>query len=83
MRDILCIQEERVVQNDNTIRYEGLILQIPKNEFRPHYMRTSVAVHVYEDKTMGGFYGHLCLGKYDEEGNLKYGQAEPWDKLAA
>ena len=83
LRDILCIQEERVVQNDNTIRYEGLILQIPKNEFRPHYVRTSVAVHVYEDKTMGIFYGHLCLGKYDEEGNLKYEQAEPWDKLAA
>lgn len=83
LRDVLCIQEERVVQNDNTIRYEGLILQIPKNDLRHHYVRTTVSVHVYEDKTMGIFYGHLCLGKYDELGNLKNEKEELCDKIAA
>ena len=28
-RDILCVQEERVVGNDNTVRYRRLCLQIP------------------------------------------------------
>ena len=27
--DILCIQEERTVSNDNTVRYRGLSLQLP------------------------------------------------------
>lgn len=83
LRDILCIQEERVVHNDNTIKYDGLILQIPKNNLRHHYVKTTVNVHVYEDRTMGIFYGHLCLGKYDERGNLKHVKEEQWDKIAA
>lgn len=83
LQDILCIQEERIVQNDNTVRYAGLVLQIPKNDLRHHYVRTTVGVHVDEDKTLGGFYGHLCLGKYDEFGNLKEGGEMPWDKVAA
>jgi hypothetical protein len=28
---ILCIQEERVVGNDNTVRYRGLSLQLPES----------------------------------------------------
>lgn len=83
LRDILCIQEERVVQNDNTIRYNGLILQIPQNDLRHHYVRTTVTVHLYEDKTLAVFYGHLCLGQYDEHGNLKKEKEEPCDKIAA
>lgn len=55
LRDILCLQEERVVQNDNTVRYGGLILQIPKNDLRHHYVRTTVVVHVYEDRSLALF----------------------------
>lgn len=83
LRDILCIQEERVVQNDNTVRYGGLILQIPKNDLRPHYVKTTVSVHVYEDETLGIFYGHLCLGKYDKYGTLKDKGDTLWNKAAA
>jgi hypothetical protein len=83
LQDILCIQEERVVQHDNTVRYNSLILQIPKNDLRHHYVRTTVTVHVYEDKTLGIFYGHLCLGKYDEHGNLRGEQEEACHKIAA
>lgn len=70
LQDILCIQEERVVQQDNTVRYNGLILQVPKNDFRDHYVRVSVNVHTYESAGMAVFYGHMCLGKYDRCGNL-------------
>lgn len=83
LQDILCIQEERVVQNDNTIRYGGLVLQIPKNDLRHHYVRTTVNVHLYEDKTLKIFYGHLCLGQYDEQGNLRVEQEESCNKIAA
>ena len=38
LKDILCLEEERIVQNDNTVRYKGLVLQIPKNKARSHYM---------------------------------------------
>ena len=35
-RDVLCTQEERTVGNDNTVRFNSLVLQIPP---RPHYVR--------------------------------------------
>lgn len=71
LKDILCLQEERIVQQDNTIRYNGLILQIPKNEYRHHYVRTTVMVHTYQDKRMAVFYGHMCIGRYDRFGDCE------------
>jgi len=70
LKDILCIQEQRIVQKDNTVRYGGLILQIPKNDFRPHYVKASVTVHRYSDYSLAIFYGHLCIGKYNHLGKL-------------
>jgi hypothetical protein len=39
VRDILCIQEERRVGNDNTVKWRGLTLQIPPSPLRPHFVR--------------------------------------------
>jgi transposase len=36
LAEILCVQEERVVAKDNTVRYQGLSLQIPQNPHRFH-----------------------------------------------
>lgn len=83
IEEILCIQEERTVQNDNTVRYGGLILQIQKNELRHHYVKTTVTVHVYEDKSLAIFYGHLCIGRYDALGNLKQEKEEICGKKVA
>ncbi|MGH6830390.1 MAG: hypothetical protein ACREDG_04480, partial [Methylocella sp.] len=44
-RDILCSQEERVVANDNTVRYHGCVLQIPESPLRRHFVRATVRVH--------------------------------------
>ena len=71
LEDILCIEEERIVQNDNTVRYKGLILQIPKNSNRHQYIKANVKVHEYCDHSLAIFYGHLCIGRYDAEGKLK------------
>jgi transposase len=70
LRDILCTQEERTVQKDNTVRYDGFILQIPKNEYRHQYIKARVEVHKYADREMAIFYGPLCIGRYDVEGKL-------------
>lgn len=70
LKDILCIQEERIVQKDNTIRYNRLILQIPKNEYRYNYIKCVVKVHKYLDGNMAVFHGHLCIGRYKRNGEL-------------
>ncbi len=70
LEDILCLEEHRAVQHDNTVRYNGLVLQIPKNEYRHHYIKAEVRIHEYLDHQMAIFYGPLCIGKYDVNGML-------------
>jgi len=70
LKDILCLEEERTVQNDNTVRYKRLILQIPENEYRYHYRKATVMVHEYFDQSLSIFYGHLSIGRYDAAGRL-------------
>ena len=48
-RDTLCVQEDRVVGNDNTVRYKGLVLQIAANRHRHHFVKAKVRVHEYPD----------------------------------
>ena len=50
LEDILCIQEERTVGNDNTVRYKNLVLQIPEDRHRHHYVKAKVRVHEYPDQ---------------------------------
>jgi transposase len=68
-RDILCVQEERVVGNDNTVRYRGLCLQIPPSPIRPHFVKARVRVHDYPDGTLAIFHGPRCLARYRPDGS--------------
>ena len=70
LADILCVQESRIVQRDNTVHYDGMILQIPKNEYRHHYVRAGIQVRQYSNGSLAIYYGHLCLGQYTAEGVL-------------
>ncbi len=70
LHDVLCVQEERQVGNDNTVRYNGLILQIPEQAHRRHFVKATVKVHEYPDGTLAVFHGPRCLGRYDKKGNL-------------
>ena len=67
-RDILCVQEERVVGNDNCVRYRGLALQIPPSPLRPHFVKVRVRVHDYPDGTLAIFHGPRCLARYRADG---------------
>jgi len=59
VRDILCIQAERRVGNDNTVKWRALTLQIPLSPLRRHLVRAMLRVHEYPDGQMATFTGHI------------------------
>lgn len=67
-REILCVQDERRVGNDNTIKWRGLCLQLPPNPLRPHFVKATVRVHEYPDGTLAVFLGPHRLADYDTNG---------------
>ena len=78
LAEILCVQEARVVANDNTVRYQGLSLQIPQDTHRFHYVKVTVRVHEYPDGTLAVFHGPRCLARYHADGRLsETGPAHP------
>lgn len=68
--DVLCIQDERVVANDNTVRYGKLILQLPQSPLRAHFVKVRVRVHRYPDDTLAIFHGPRRLARYSADGQL-------------
>jgi transposase len=63
LAEILCHQEERVVGRDNTVRFEGLVLQIPPSSWRPHFVKATVRVHRYPDGRLAIFHGPRCIAR--------------------
>jgi transposase len=68
LREILCIEEERVVGRDNTVAYKGRRLQLPESRVRAHYVRARVKVREYSDARLAVFHGPRCLCRYDQDG---------------
>jgi hypothetical protein len=78
LAEILCVQDERVVAKDNTVRYQGTTLQIPQDPHRFHYVKVTVRVHAYPDGTLAVFHGPRCLARYQADGRLiEAGRAHP------
>ena len=71
IEDILCEQYERTVGNDNCIRFDGLTLQIPQDQYRYHYVRVKVRVHRYPNGDLAIFHGHRKLVSFDSNGKEK------------
>lgn len=70
IRDILCVQEERVVSNDNTVRYNGMTLQIAADRHRHHFVKAKVRVHEYPEGALAIFHGPRCIGRYQSDVSL-------------
>ena len=68
--DILCVQKDRQVANDNTVRWKGLILQIPESPLRPHFVRATVRLHEYPDGQLALFHGPRQIARYSPDGSL-------------
>jgi transposase len=67
-REILCIEEERVVGNDNTVAWGGRRLQLPASRLRPHFVKARVRVHEYPDGTVSVLLGPHRLASYTAGG---------------
>jgi hypothetical protein len=70
LANILCVKEERVVGNDNTVRFAGLVLQIPEQRHRHHFVKATVRVHRYPDDSLAVFHGPRRLADYGPDGRL-------------
>lgn len=68
--DILCEQHERTVGNDNCVRFDGLVLQIPADRHRCHYVKAKVRVRCYADGNLAVFHGPRKLADYNREGKI-------------
>ena len=67
---IFSQQHDRIIDNDNTVRYEGRCLQIPKQTFRFSMARCRVLVCEHLDQTMSVHYGPHLLGRYNAAGQI-------------
>ncbi len=68
LEDILCEQYERTVGNDNCVRFEGLILQIPADRHRCHYVKARVRVNRYASGALAVFHGPRGLAYFTPDG---------------
>jgi hypothetical protein len=79
LQDILCEQFGRTVGNDNCVHFGGLVLQIPADRHRCHYVKAQVRVHRYSNGQLAVFHGPRCLARYDAKGK----EIKPKVKAAA
>jgi len=67
-REILCIQEDRTVGSDNTVKWERRSLQLPPSRLRPHFVKATVRVHEYLDGQLAVYWGPHRLADYAADG---------------
>lgn len=68
LEDILCEQYERTVSHDNCVRFDGMILQIPADQHRCHYVKARVRVNRYANGAIALFHGPRGLAYFTPEG---------------
>jgi len=68
LAQILCHEEERVVARDNTVRIDGLILQIDKQRGRRTCAGLRVLIRRHLDGQHSVWWGPRCLGRFTAQG---------------
>ncbi len=81
-REILCIQEDRTVGNDNTVKWERRSLQLPTSRLRPHFVKATVRVHEYPDGQLAVYWGPHRLADYAADGTLIQPEASAAPQIA-
>ena len=66
--DILCVQEDRVVGNDNTVKWRGLSLQLPPSPLRAHFVKATVRLREYWDGRLSISLGPHRLAAFEADG---------------
>jgi hypothetical protein len=67
---VFSLQNERVVSNDNTVRYENRVLQIDKTKWRRTLAGCRVVVYEHQDGTLSVSYGPHVVGRYTGDGTV-------------
>ena len=67
---LLSVHHERTVNNDSTVAFHSLSLQLPRRPDRAHYVRCPVLVHEFPEGTLGVSYQGRLLARYTREGQL-------------
>jgi transposase len=67
---LLSVQHRRVVRNDSTVTFNGVVLQLPPTRERRHYTRCPVVVHEFPDQSLGLSYAGRLLARYTATGTL-------------
>ena len=65
---VFSLQQERVVNRDNTVRFQDRVLQIGKTRWRHSLANTRVTVHELLDGSVAIRYGHHVVGRYQADG---------------
>ena len=68
LETILCIEERRTVQRDNTVTLEGVRLQIPRQPGRTSCAGLEVLARRHLDGTHTVTWGSRLLGRYNAQG---------------
>lgn len=67
---LMSVQHQRKVQNDHTVSFENLKLQIPPQGHRFGFAKCKVTVHQFPDATFGISHLGVLLAKYTLKGEL-------------
>lgn len=67
---LLSTHHERTVNNDSTVRFGSMSLQLPRCGDRAHYVRCPVLVHEFPEGVLGISYQGRLLARYSPEGQL-------------
>jgi transposase len=68
LKKIFSYQEERIVGNDNTVKFGNVSLQIEPQKFRFSMARCRVLVCQHLDDTISVYYGPHRVGSYQADG---------------
>jgi transposase len=74
---MLCAKHERVVGNDNCVRFDGRVLQIPEQRHRRHFVKATVQVRQYGNGSLAIYHGPRRLAGYTSDGALIIEQEGP------
>ena len=65
---VFCLEHRRVVDNDNTVRFDRRVLQLAPSSFRFSFARCQVTVREHLDGTISLWHGPRRIGRYDSAG---------------
>ena len=69
----LCFKDNRTVANDNTVTFDGVIFQIPKNSPPRSYAHKRIDVHVRLDGAVEFFYKQQKIAAFDSKTTHAFG----------